>query len=230
MSETIQATAKQDGRLIRIGGLAVLVALGIHIFVNGFLKVVPPENPSLQELKDYLTAEAGTWAIVHGLKYLALVGLTVFAAGVYSRTCRTRGAPGVGWGVLGLLGTAIHVTNAMIANGIEVMAFYDFTLLSEEPSLFWLLYRTVRVLFTAEFVAWGVVIFGFSMAGFQSRTLPRWIAALGFFNATACMVSGVFVVSVLTDGWATMVVDVAALTGLAWFACVGVYMLMKGES
>lgn len=230
MDETTQSTGRQEDRLIRIGGLAVLVALAIHIFVNGFLKKFPPENPSLPELKDYLTVEASTWAIVHGLKYLALVGLVVFAAAVYSRTCRSRRALGAGWGVVGLLGTAIHVTNAMIANGIEIMAFYDFTLLSEEASLFWLLFRTVRVLFTAEIVAWGVVIFGFSMAGFQSSTLPRWISSLGFFSATACMVSGVFVVSVLTEGWATILIEVAALTGLAWFACVGIYMLMRGES
>ena len=222
MDETTQSTGRQEDRLIRIGGLAVLVALAIHIFVNGFLKKFPPENPSLPELKDYLTVEASTWAIVHGLKYLALVGLVVFAAAVYSRTCRSRRALGAGWGVVGLLGTAIHVTNAMIANGIEIMAFYDFTLLSEEASLFWLLFRTVRVLFTAEIVAWGVVIFGFSMAGFQS--------SLGFFSATACMVSGVFVVSVLTEGWATILIDVASITGLAWFSCVGVYMLMQGES
>ena len=44
------------------------------------------------------------------------------------------------------------------------------------------------------------------------------------------MVSGVFVVSILTEGWATVLIEVAALTGLAWFACVGVYMLMRGES
>jgi hypothetical protein len=185
----------------------------------------------MDELQAYLSAEAGTWAIVHGLKYLALVGLVLFAAGVYARTSRTGG--GVldgGWGVVGLLGTAIHVTNAMVANGIEVLAFYDFARLSEEPNLFWLLFYVVRVLFTAEIVAWGLVIFGFSMAGYQSARLPRWITALGFVSAAACMTSGVFIVSVLTEGWATTIMNVAALSGLAWFASVGIFMLLRGES
>ena len=85
--------------LIRIGGLAVLLALGLHIYLNGFLKEFPPEHPTLAELQDYFAAEAGTWAIVHGLKYLALVGLVFFAAAVFTRTCLTRRVSGFGWGI-----------------------------------------------------------------------------------------------------------------------------------
>lgn len=230
MQEVTSSTDRRDGGLIRIGGVAVVLALSLHMFLNGVLKKFPPENPSLAELQAYLSAEAGTWAVVHGLKYLALVGLVLFAAGVYARTSRTGGALDGGWGVVGLLGTAIHVTNAMVANGIEVLAFYDFARLSEEPNLFWLLFYVVRVLFTAEIVAWGLVIFGFSMAGYQSVRLPRWITALGFVSAAACLISGVFIVSVLTDGWATTVMNLAAMSGLAWFASVGVFMLLRGES
>jgi hypothetical protein len=224
------STGSANGGLIRIGGLAVVLALSIHLFVNGVLKEFPPEDLSLLELQAYLAAEEGTWAIVHGLKYLALVGLVLFSAGVHARTCRMRGGLGAGWGVVGLLGTAIHVTNAMIANGIEILAFYDFSRLSEEPSLFWLVFYMVRVLFTAEIVAWGIVILGFSMAGFRSKTLPWWITSLGFVGSGACFVSGVFVVSVLTEGWASMLIDVANLTGLTWFASVGVFMMMRGDS
>ena len=130
------STGSANGGLIRIGGLAVILALSIHVFVNGVLKEFPPADPSLLELQAYLAAEAGTWAIVHGLKYLALVGLVLFAAGVYARTCPKRSGLEASWGIVGLLGTAIHVTNALIANGIEILAFYDFTRLSEQASLF----------------------------------------------------------------------------------------------
>jgi hypothetical protein len=230
MHETTLTTDHQNDGLIRFGGLSVILALLLHVILNGAVKQFPPQNPSLAELQAYLSAEASTWAIVHGLKYLALVGLVFFAAGLFARTSSTRGRAIAGWGVVGLLGTAIHVTNAVIANGIEILAFFDFSRLSEDPTLFWLLFHLVRVLFTAEIVAWGLVIFGFSMAGFQSAALPKWIAALGFFSSAACLMSGVFVVSVLTDGWATILMEVAGLTGLAWFACVGVYMMMRGDS
>ena len=131
--------------------------------------------------------------------------------------------------MVGLLGTAIHVTNALIANGIEVFAFYDFARLSGEESLFWLVFYMVRVLFTAEIVAWGVFILGFSMAGFRSGTLPRWTSFLGFGSSGACIVAGAFVVSVLTEGWAARLMDVASFSGLAWFASVGVLMTFRGD-
>ena len=88
----------------------------------------------------------------------------------------------------------------------------------------------VRVLFTAEIVAWGVVIFGFSMAGSQSATLPRWITLFGFVSAVACMISGVSVVSVLNDGWAVVPMNIASLMGLVWFASAGVFMMRRGDS
>ncbi len=230
MHKTTQTTEQQNGGLIRFGGLAVILGLLLHIILNGAIKQFPPQSPSLVELQAYLSAEANTWAIVHGLKYVALVGLVFFAAGLFTRTCCTHRKQAVGWGILGLLGSAIHVTNAMIANGIEVLAFFDFNRLSEDPTLFWLLFHLARVLFTAEIVAWGLVIFGFSMAGSKSATLPKWITGLGLLSAAACLVSVVFIVSVLTNGWATILMDIAALTGLAWFASVGIYMMMRGST
>jgi hypothetical protein len=230
MKENGEDNNSGNRHLIRIGGLAILVGLGLHIYLNGFLKEFPPEHPTLAELQDYFAAEAGTWAIVHGLKYLALVSLVIFAAAVFTRTCLTRGVSGIGWGVIGLLGSAIHVTNALITNGIEAFAFYDFAKLSEEANLFWLLFYLVRVLFTAEIVAWGLTIFGFSMAGRQSSTLPWWITWLGFICAGACMFSGVFFVSVLKGGWASVFMEIATLMGLAWFAAVGFLMLLRGDS
>ena len=230
MHEATPATGRQNDGLIRIGGLAVLVALALHIFVNSVLKQFPPESPSLAELQAYLSAEAGTWSIVHGLRYVALAGLVLFAAGLYARTCRIRGVTTSGWGIVGLLGSAIHVTHAMVANGVEILAFYDFGRLSEDPKLFWLVFYAARVLFTAEIAAWALVIIGFSMAAFQSSTLPKWLTTLGFFSAAACMASGAFVISILTGGWAAMLMNLATLTGLAWFASVGVYMLLRGES
>ena len=99
MDETTQSTGRQEDRLIRIGGLAVLVALAIHIFVNGFLKKFPPENPSLPELKDYLTVEASTWAIVHGLKYSALLATTpaLMPGSIGPNWQGTRGRLGSRW-------------------------------------------------------------------------------------------------------------------------------------
>ena len=129
-----------------------------------------------------------------------------------------------------MLGTAIFVANGVITNGIEMLAFLNTDLLSNQQELFWLLFRLTRVLFTAEVVTWSFVILGFSVAGWCSNTIPKWLTALGLLNVAAGMLTGGFIVSVVTDGWATILMDVAALTGLVWFAGAGVYMLIRGES
>jgi hypothetical protein len=222
--------AKGQSGLIRLGGLAIIVGLAIHVILNVVLKEFPPEDPTPAELQAYLSNEAGTWAIVHGFRYVAFACIVLFAAGLFSRTCSTREGQATGWGVVGLLGTAMFVTNGMITNGIEILAFLNLDLVSQQQELFWLLFRLTRVLFTAELVTWSIVIFGFSIAGWRSTMLPRWLTALGLLNAAAGMLSGCFIVSVISGGRAAALADVAALTGLAWFACVGVYMLIRGES
>lgn len=216
--------------LIRLGGLAIIVGLAIHIILNGVLKEFPPEDPTATELQAYLSNEANTWAIVHGFRYVAFACIVLFAAGLFSRTCCTRTAQTTGWGVVALLGTAIFVTNGVIANGIEMLAFLNIDLLSQQQDLFWLLFRLTRVLFTAEVVTWSILILGFSIAGWRSTTIPRWLAALGLLNVAAGMLTGGFIVSVVTGGWAIIFADAAALTGLAWFACTGLYMLIRGAS
>jgi hypothetical protein len=44
------------------------------------------------------------------------------------------------------------------------------------------------------------------------------------------MLTGVFVVSILSDGPATVIVEVASIVGLVWFLCAGVYLLIQGDS
>ena len=107
--------------LIRLGGLAMLAGLAIYIVANEVLKVFPPENPSLAELQTYLSNEAGTWAIVHGIRYVALVCIVLFAAGLFVRTCCIRKTSTTGWGIVGLIGTGMMVVNLLITNGIETL-------------------------------------------------------------------------------------------------------------
>lgn len=229
-----KASTKTDGHgqasLIRLGGLAMIVGLAIHIILNMVLKEFPPEDPTASELQTYLSNEAGTWAIVHGFRYVAFACIVLFAAGLFSRTCCTRTAQTTGWGVVGLLGAAIFVTNGIITNGIEILAFANIEPFSQQQDHFWLLFWLTRVLFTAEVVTWSFLILGFSIAGWRSATIPRWLVVLGLLNVVAGMLSGCFIVSILTDGRASVFIDVAALTGMAWFALVSVYMLIRGES
>lgn len=217
-------------RFIRFGGFAMLFAFLIHVVVNAVLKKFPPEDPTQEQLKTYLSEEASTWAIVHGFRYVAFASIALFAAALFMRTCRSRRASPTGWGLVGLLGAALHVTTGVITNGIEILAFMDFGQLSEDPKLFWLVFFLTRILFTGEIVAWGLLIGGFSAAGWQSSALPRWLTIPGFLVALAALACGVFIVSILTDGRAVPLVEITTLGCLAWFVLTAVLMALRGAA
>ena len=199
----------EDGKneigFIRLGGLLILLGLTVHIVVNMVFKTFPQENLTFPELQEYLLREKGIWSIVHGLRYVAIVCIVVFSAALFVKTSHKRSTATTGWGIVGLLGTALMMANLMITNGIEILAFYNFHRLSEKMELFWLLFNLTRVLFTTEIVAWALLIFGFSMAGWYSVTIPKWLVMLGVLSAFACLLSSVFVIH--SQCWFTLFGD-----------------------
>ncbi|NNE07527.1 MAG: hypothetical protein HKN20_03085 [Gemmatimonadetes bacterium] len=230
----VASAAQVDDRghdgLIRLAGFAMILGLTIHIVLNGFVKVMPPEDPSLAELKTYLSDEAGTWALVHGIRYIAFLCIAIYAAGAFCRTSLVRDRKPTGWGILGLLGATLWLASALITNGIETFVFLADAESTGTLEVFFPFFYLTRVLWTAELVAWGVLILGFSVAGFLSSTIPKWLSGFGYLVSILAVLSSVFVVSVLSDGWAIYITDFAALGGLLWFACTSVLFIMKGNS
>lgn len=214
--------------IIRLGGLAILLGMLIHIILNSVLKVMPPQNPTLTDLEEYLLNESGNWAIVHGFRYLAFTCIVLYVGGLFTKTCSNQKPTTLGWGIIGILGTALFVTNGIITNGIELYAIHGLKF-STTTDPFLQLFHLTRVLFTAELVLWSILILGFSMAGFYSRTLPRWISILGFINVIAGLLTGIFIVVVIKEGWASIFADLASLSGLVWFTCTGVFMIIRGD-
>ena len=231
MQTNARSKNASQSTLIRIGGGALLVAFAIHITANFVLKEFPPIDSTLTELKTYLEAEAKTWRIVHGMRYMAVACLGLFLGGVFARIRSGNGKSSAGWEYVGLVGGVLQLGNLFITNGLETFAFLDFKLLSEQPALFWLVFHVTRVLFTAEITTWAILIFGFSMAGWLSETIPRLIGALGFAAAGLGLLSGVFVGTVMTTGgWPEAVFGIAALCSLLWFVCMGTWMLWRGDT
>jgi len=185
-------TVSSHNRFIRICGVGSLTAIVVHFLVNAVFKEFPAADLDVLAMKKYFSDQQDTWALVHGLRYFALAGIVLMLSGLYVRTRPDSTETHPGWQLVGLLGGAMWLANLAITNAIELFAFLDFELLSEDLASFWLLFYLTRVLFTAEVFMWSVVIFGFSMAGLTSHRLPRWltisgivIAAAGFVNARA---------------------------------------------
>lgn len=224
------STMSRHATLIRSGGVALLIGLAIHIVANSVIKQMPPEDPSLEELRRYLVEQADGWAVVHGMRCVAIACLALFAAALFTRTCCLRSVRPVGWGVTGLLGAVLLLANLLITNGIETFVFLDANLVATSADVFWALFGTTRVLFTAEIVTWAILIGGFSAAGWASATLPRWLSLLGLVPTILGVLSGVLIGSVMTGGRAVLVIDIASLSGLVWFLCTGVYLILRGDT
>jgi hypothetical protein len=221
-------TTDDRSLLIRLGGLAGLVAIAVHMVVNTVLKSFPAENLTLDQLQAYFQQEANTWAIVHGLRYFAIAGIVFMVVGLYLRTNR-QGAPSEnGWRVIGLVGATLWLANLMITNGIEMFAFLDFNQMDGKPELFWMVFAMTRVLFTAEMIAWTIVTFGFSMGGLRSKTLPGWLGYSGILLSSVGFFSSITIVDVLGGGWTTNLATVAAPGIILWFVCACLYMLLRG--
>jgi len=220
---------KAEAGFIRSAGLALLVAFAIHIVANSVVKVVPPVDPTLSELQVYLEAERDSWALVHGMRFAAVAGLALFYSGLMARF-RLRNRPNSGgWEYCGFTGGLLHISILFIANSIETFAFLGFHFLADNPELFWSVYYSTRVLFNAEILAWAIAILGFSLAGWFSGALPRWISILGFVASPLGLISGIFVAaSMLGNSWISPVDAVAAPASLLWFLSTGFWLMWRG--
>lgn len=215
--------------LIRLGGMAGLVTIAVHMVVNMALKSFPDPKLTKDQLQAYFQDEASTWAVVHGLRYFAIVGIVFMVVGLYLRTNRLRAAQGSGWGVIGLVGATLWLANLTITNGIEMFAFLDFQSMSNEPDLFWMVFYMTRILFSAEIVAWVIVTFGFSMSGLRSQALPGWLCYAGILLSFVGFVFSITVVDVLTGGWTSVPATVVAFGIILWLICTSIYMLIRGD-
>lgn len=230
MTESDSPTTTNDrSQLVKLGGVAGLVTIAVHMVVNMVLKSFPADNLTADQLMAYFQKEASTWAIVHGLRYFAIAGIVFMVVGLYLRTNRQSAVLSDGWGLIGLVGATLWLANLTITNGIEMFAFLDFGSMSNKPDLFWLVFYMTRVLFSAEMIAWVIVTFGFSMSGLRSRTLPSWISYAGLFLSLIGFVASITIVDSLHGGWTSILASVAAFGIILWFISASVYMLIRGD-
>lgn len=230
LSEFSPDNRRNGSAFLRMGGVAVLLGIAIHIVVNLFVKRFPDPTASATELNSYFTAEAGSWAFVHGSRYVAFTCLVVFSAALYMRILRSDVVSSTGWAVVGIIGSALHVGGGMIGNAIEILAFLDFDRISSQPDNFRLLFHLSRTVFTAEVAAWSIFIGGFSIAGWVSGVFPRWLSILGWAGSLLALISAVLVVSILRNGTPASLLPLTEAVCLLWFASAGIFLIRRDES
>lgn len=223
-----QQVEERETTIVRVGGLAGFLILGIVLVVTFVLFEPPPEGgAALADPKTYISEQAGRMAIVNGLRNLMFFSLLCWAAGLYTFTRRSATHVTNGWGVLGLLGAAAAAIVTTIANSVETAIFLNYGGVSEQRDMFVLLWGLTRALYVVPQVGTAAYAAGFSLAGWWSGALPRWLVALGLIVAAACLITCVGVVSAMTGGWADKVQIVAVLLTLVWLLCTSVLMVRR---
>jgi len=223
---------RMDGALMRLGGLLGFLNFAIFVVVN-FLLIgdLPPDGAGSAELKAYISDQAAPMAIANGLRNLALFCFSFFAAAVYTLIRRGKTSMAKGWGIVGLLGAVALMTMGTLANAIQTLIFVDIDGLSEQPMIFQLLWNLSRLLFrTSQAVFAGIFFVGFSIAGWRSAAMPRWLAVLGLIAAATALVTAVGIASVMAYGWAWNVRTVAEPLGAVWFLCVCVLLIRRAAA
>jgi Domain of unknown function (DUF4386) len=220
-----QSTVAREATLVRLGGLAGLSVFGLYILVQFVLGFPGPSGVPPGELKTYVSEHASTAAVANGLRYLVFPCIAFLAVGMYTLTGRGATLTGNGWGILGLLGAAALMANGVIANTLLTMTYLNFANLSEQPEHFMLQRNLSRLLFSVGQLFWGLMIAGFSIAGWQSATVPRWLVIPGLLFAALGLFNAVLIAWIMTGGRAPEL-HLWAQTFLGSFWVLGVSILM----
>jgi hypothetical protein len=224
-----QKVKDRETTLIRLAGLLGLFSTGLYIVINFALMAFPsPTGLPLEQLKTYISDHAGAMAAANGLRYLALFCIPFVAVGLHLLTRGGAKPASNGWSILGVIGGVGLLTMGIIANTIQAMAFLPFADPSERPEQFMLLWNLSRLLFRAAQLLTGLMILGFSIAGWQSAIFPSWLAVVGLLFAASGLFTSVFMAWTMSD---SSVVEPVLMTrdvlALFWGLCTNVIMLLK---
>ena len=218
----------RDAVIVRVAGLLGFLMVGIALVVNLVLFDSPTEGAAaLAEPKTYISDQAGRMAIANGLRNLVFFCIPFWAAGLYTFTRCSPTLASNPWGIVGLLGAVAVATVGTITNGVQTATFLNYGGISEQRDTFLLLWSVTDVLFAAAQVFTAVWAAGFSLAGWRSGAMPRWLVGLGLITAAATLLTCVGIVSVMTGGWAQKVQLVSLPLTLVWILSASVLMVRR---
>lgn len=223
---------QRETTIVRVGGLLGFLMIGIAVLVNYVLFEPPPGGAAaLAEPKTYISDQAGRMAIANGMRNLVFFCIPFWAAGVYTFTRPSPTLASNPWGIVGLLGAVTVTAVGTIANGVQTAIFLNYGGVSEQRDIFLVLWGVTRVLFGAAQVGTAAWVAGFSLAGWRSGAMPRWLVALGLIFAAATLLTwGVGIVSVMTGGWAEKVQSVTMPLTLVWLLSTSVLMVRRATA
>jgi hypothetical protein len=216
---------------VRIGAVAGILVFILGFGLNFFLE--PPNGPSydatVADVEAVVAAYGGRLALGNSLRYVVYFLLLIFAVGLYDWVARRHGAVATGWGMVGVLAAAATGAIGTVANGALTIGLWRMPSLADEPQAFTVIWGLSSVLFNTVMWAWALMLIGFSLAGWYSEVMGRWLSVLGVFGGIAALLTAAGVGSVLNGGWMTGPWSVSLAVFPVWVLATSVRMLRRGR-
>jgi hypothetical protein len=225
---TSQEITPRDAWVVRLGGLANLLILALVVVVNFVLTPKRlPANARPEEIASFFSAHADQMGLANGLRNLLFFLLPIFAVGLYTLIARTAETAAKAWATMALVATAAVMAVGTVNNGVETAAFIDLSVFAEHPELRRLLWSLSGVVFAAVRLEWAAINTGFSVGGWLSGALPRWLCIVGLLSAVSSLVSAVGIAPLLAGGWPNYTEALVPPTILIFNLGVSIQMLRR---
>ena len=217
----------RDAWVVRLGGLAGLLIIALILVVNFVLTPqASVRDAQPEEIAAFFSAHAGSMAFANGLRNLGLFLLPLWAVGLYSLIAHTADSAAKSWARMGVVASAALMALGTVNNLIQTAAFLELSIFSEHPELRTLLWSLSGVGFGgASRLVLGAFCAGFSIAGWQSGALPRWLCIVGLLSALSSLVTAVAIAALLAGGW-PVYIDLAVVIPTTLIFQVGVSIQM----
>ena len=229
MSERRRAQAEyssdDSANFIRAAGWAGLAAVLILVVSDFAIYQAwnwPEPTATADEIGDWVADNTGRLRAGNGivLAYLPLFG--VFFAGVYTMLrSRTLG----GWLLVGLIGSVVVLSTAVVGSAVSAALFWRAELLSDEPQVSVALWSVNHAVFLALAVGYVLCFVGFGVAGRQSGQIPLWIAVVGYASAILGSTSILFIAETLDLGWSEFSEFLTFVLAMIWWASVSIVLI-----
>jgi hypothetical protein len=230
---TSQEITPRDAWVVRLGGLVNLLILALVVVVNFVLtpkRSLLPENARPEEIASFFSAHADQMALANGLRNLVLFLLPIFAVGLYTLIARTAETAAKAWATMALVASAAVMAVGTVNNGVETAAFVNLSVFAEHPELRRLLWSLSAVVFAAVRLVWAAINTGFSVGGWLSGALPRWLCIVGLLSAVSSLVSAVGIAPLLAGGWPNYTEVLVPPTILIFNLGVSIQMLRRAAA
>lgn len=142
----------------------------------------PTPSSTAKELVAYYTANAATATAQSVGSVFLFVLITVFATGLWVSLRDAERARGEAWSVVGLLGATATAATYTVAGALALTLARRAASLAGQDGAVFALWDTQNAVYSLGAVFMAMYVGGFSIAGQRTRTMPRWLCAIGYLT------------------------------------------------